>query len=1507
MRKTLLALLVCILSVLTAMADLPFRNHRYDGFKALKVNSGSIVFVGNSITNMHEWWEAFGDHKILNRGVSGAVSSEMLANLEDVLAGKPKKIFFMIGTNDLGTNGLNTAAQVAKNVRTAIRRCKTESPETRVYMQSILPSGKRDLNLQKQTNDSIRKICAEFTDVTYIDLWDDLYSVTTGSNSLDKLHLSASGYSIWCNKIKQYLDGTTVYPEGSTTDSYCGLGSSNGMRTSYFLHYPIKEGDILMLGDEMIHGGEWHEYFGSDKVKNRGTGWGFAGITIENLKAQLPNILHGSTMPARIYVYIGMADACSSSFNSTTATNSYTALVDEIKALAPAAKLYLLTLLPNTNDADIATLNAGIKSIASTRENVEVIDLHTQMQSYKGNAAYFTGNYVYALGYAKIANILAPAMGLTATTVSMAEAETQIALLKARKSIANALERIDGTPIGEGVGEISAEAEATAKAKVAELQALLQSTTATVEELTAKANGLDEALFALLNLPKSSTEAEPVYYTIYNPGKKLYMSNSAAGSTVAGVASCNSESAQWKFVKLADGSFNIVNRATGAYIGTTAGWNSAVSSTTSAPAEGWTLSYSDKAGTFIIKSGTCQLNQTNATGSPIYNWSANKDGLDRSDPNGMFTIERAEEVQEVPRPIPFASILEEQTLTGTPVKIADDIATKVLAKKTLSVAVEVTPSDLSTSIRNVVIGSTNSDHSKHFSTVISKSDALGIQYVNNSEGWFTRTTGSTISGKTRIVYTFDEASYTYKFYRNGTKTAQDVTLTRSGEWPYTVYGFDGADALYLGGIPFTSANITNLNGTIHSVRFYDSALTADQIAGLNWPGSDEDGSDPSDNSIELFGHQDETAIPYRIPALAQASNGNLIAVADYRYSKEDIGVAANGELDIRGRISRDNGQTWDPLFTIADGNGQGGSGTAAFNNAFGDPCLVADRESGKVLMLSCAGNVSFPAGTAGNHQDIAYFLSEDNGLTWSEPQRITDQFYDVLKTGAHGPVHAMFVGSGKIHQSRYTKVGETYRLYCTTLTETAANRWVNFVYYSDDFGLTWKLLGNADTPAIAGGSGNEPKIEELPDGSILISSRSYGGGDGRYFNIFTFTDADKAEGSWGSEAFSGKTNNGTFSTSCNGEILLVPAIRKADQKQVWVALQSAPAATNRSKVSIYYKELPSLAADFKDAATFAKDWDGIFQITERASAYSTMILKQDNHIGFFFEEDRYGIAKGYTMVYRDLTLEEITDTLYSPCPKADFDETTIFRGFGQERVQELGKAEYIGEIAFEPGQAVKDALATFEATTTMKNYEALTRAIQQDEANATGTPLKLESGRKYTMANKTNEAIFFTVNGTIGFKGAAKTDDGTQIWTITTTPDGYWTLYNEATGVYVANTVADNKATPQATTEATAAKFEIVANTNGDSYLACQAPQVSGHHILHYAPQLNNQIVGWNTSTPASFWRIKLYDDGQSAIDSVRSEAHDAQDNRIFDLQGRQVLRPAKGVYIVGGKKVLIK
>lgn len=397
--------------------------------------------------------------------------------------------------------------------------------------------------------------------------------------------------------------------------------------------------------------------------------------------------------------------------------------------------------------------------------------------------------------------------------------------------------------------------------------------------------------------------------------------------------------------------------------------------------------------------------------------------------------------------------------------------------------------------------------------------------------------------------------------------------------------------------------------------------------------------------FEVFPLTDPTAIPYRIPAIAVTPDGTLVCAADYRHSGTDIGVTDKGRIDLHYRLSHDNGATWTEIKTLI--NGQGANSADFMNVGFGDPAIVADRTSDRVLMLSCAGNVSFQNGTRQNHQNVARFYSEDGGKTWSKPEDIAESIYSMFDSSSYGPIRSMFIASGAIYQSHSVRVGSYYRLYCALLARSNTAKHMNFVIYSDDFGASWRLLGDANVPAVYN-TADEAKVVELPDGSLLISSRYTGG---RYYNVFNFTDKTTATGSWASATFSGAQNGGVEAkdNSTNGEVMLIPVVRQSDGVHMHLLLQSLPLGPDRKNVGIYYKELAS-ELDYVSPASIAADWDGVKQVTELESAYSTMAWQVDNRIGFLFEEATYGKSTyaygGFTIVYHSYTIEQLTDNLY---------------------------------------------------------------------------------------------------------------------------------------------------------------------------------------------------------------------------------------------------------------------
>ncbi len=362
---------------------------------------------------------------------------------------------------------------------------------------------------------------------------------------------------------------------------------------------------------------------------------------------------------------------------------------------------------------------------------------------------------------------------------------------------------------------------------------------------------------------------------------------------------------------------------------------------------------------------------------------------------------------------------------------------------------------------------------------------------------------------------------------------------------------------------------------------------------------------------------------YRIPSIVRLpSSGNLWAFCDLRYDNNGNDLGNNHRIDVVGKLSSDNGSSWGSQQDIAKGN----SSSKGYDFAHGDPASVVDRESGRIMVLSASGTSGWGSNGA---PLIARSLSTDNGSNWTKSE-ITSKLY----VSGFNP-QSIFFSSGRMIQSSLVKNGSYYRVYAAV--DTYSNG--SCVVYSDDFGETWSYLGGISArPAL---SGDECKVEELPNGNILLSCRIRNGA-GRLFNIFTFTDKESATGSWGTAV-----NGNITAASCNGEVLLVPAKRASDSKQVYVLLQSAAMSSNRENVGIYWKVLES-ETDYDEPSDFNKGWTG-YQVTSNSSCYSTMVLDKNGNVAFLYEDEQITVSNGtaYHIKFKTLPLSTITSNAYS--------------------------------------------------------------------------------------------------------------------------------------------------------------------------------------------------------------------------------------------------------------------
>lgn len=445
------------------------------------------------------------------------------------------------------------------------------------------------------------------------------------------------------------------------------------------------------------------------------------------------------------------------------------------------------------------------------------------------------------------------------------------------------------------------------------------------------------------------------------------------------------------------------------------------------------------------------------------------------------------------------------------------------------------------------------------------------------------------------------------------------------------------------------------------------------------------------------------------------------------------------------------------------------------------------------------------------------------------------------------------------------------------------------MYYSDDFGRNWKLLGDADTPAIPSGA-DEPKVEELPDGSIICSSRVTGG---RYFNIFSFTNSEEAKGYWGTVAFSGEGNKGTtaVNNSTNGEIFILPATRKRDGKEVFVALQSVPLGSGRANVGIYYKELDSFA-DYATPAAFAANWNGRHKASYLGSAYSTMTLQKDNTIGFLFEEETFGA--GYTIVYKNYSLEYITDSLYTF--NATLNMTPIFEEAGQTRVANIksNAGEFVGMFNQEKVNELETALTQFNASPTKQAYESL-------YAFVINNTIALEMGKFYTFLNRLYPTLYLTPQSSDNtFIGIAANTDS-QKFQVVDKGNGAFALYHPLTKKWLGPTLPAYQYIKMVD-EAQAGVYKLITSLDGNSALQCTTPGSATYPAIHLASE--NKLVSWTIDANASHWKIALSPDPTN-IHSVFTPK-EANEAAIYDLQGRRIKQPIRGgIYIMGNKKVI--
>lgn len=841
--KQLLLAAVCSVVAVGAFADQPFRNHRYDSFKATPTEPGQIVFAGNSITNMHSWFEAFGSHQeVVGRGNSGGFAYELLDNLESYIDSKPAKFFVMIGTNDISSG--QSVDITAKRIQTIVRRVRLESPETEVYVQSILPRSSNPKPDYEQCNAIMADWVAALNDpkVSFINLSEVCAGVNGDSWwAYDGLHPRVAGYAAWTNEIEDQVGYPSIYPDEITDQSNsCGLGGVQASRAEQFAYFPTNEGDVLFFGDEQVHGGEWHELLRSAKIKERGMCWGWGGITLDKAKQVVANslTLH-ETKPAKIFLFYGIGG---------TNENNYRAIVDAAKTNAPNAGIYIVSLTPSTDsstDAGRVSFNQTLQTIAEEK-GVTYVDVYTPMaENITANIMHT--NYVSGRGYVVMANVLAQYLTEEGVNpVSIEEYEAVYAKRTARTVIGNALTAAMMLDFGPGLGQLADTYRTDIEAQYPALIEAVNNPNLTVEmanEAVAEINRLMELAYAGLNLPQVSTDDNEVWYTLTSARGTTSTLTASANKLIGGAApeEMTDGSNVWKFVSKTDDTYHIIN-GKGQYLSPSASHNTQLSVIKSAPSKGWQISYSTAAtGAYVIYTSSCQINQT-ANGA-VYNWHGGSTP-NRTDQGCAYYISLYEgeigEPEPVEIPNPQFTLLDLQFDGSTPYRVPDVLAAPILESEKNTVAFDITLNSTPPTFAAYAAATNTNADDAFFSVGEINSGRVGVRYIGEqgTEGWYTCNHSFGQTNLKFVVVNDHEAGY--YVYTNGT-LLRLIEASALGAYGFKHFGnVTNADALYLGGfVTASDAAKYTIDGTIHSVRFWDSALNEEQVQALAYEGLTE--------------------------------------------------------------------------------------------------------------------------------------------------------------------------------------------------------------------------------------------------------------------------------------------------------------------------------------------------------------------------------------------------------------------------------------------------------------------------------------------------------------------------------------------------------------------------------------------------------------------------------------------------------------------------------------------
>ncbi|MBQ1177473.1 MAG: exo-alpha-sialidase, partial [Bacteroidaceae bacterium] len=534
-----------------------------------------------------------------------------------------------------------------------------------------------------------------------------------------------------------------------------------------------------------------------------------------------------------------------------------------------------------------------------------------------------------------------------------------------------------------------------------------------------------------------------------------------------------------------------------------------------------------------------------------------------------------------------------------------------------------------------------------------------------------------------------------------------------------------------------------------------------------------------------------------------------------------------------------------------------------------------------------------------SHCYLVAQYSEDNGRTWSDPVTVAG----TAETGGnygHGDASIVTNRDNGDIIGIMTSAG-TYGHGFFAGTAAEPPRWKTIT--SHDGGLTWEapvdhtddLFGaNCDNPDTktwkSGFSGSGAALQKR-DGTLVSSFVNRAEDNSQNFHFFMSKDGGK---NWYVSGTSGtasadepktlERNNGDLAisvrasgynyynvTSDNGQTWHNPSQTRFTtgisgnacdgEYMVWcstvegnpwdIAFQTIPNSGSRENVSI------ALSTD--EGATFGDPKT----ICPSGSAYSATVVLPDGTVGCYYEEN--GLFGGYTMRFVRFSLDWASNGTYKFTEENPFKPIkSVEPAAVTSTISEHNIGTFYANDPVNIPEGVKAYAAIEEPT--IENGEGVLKMTEIEDIIPahTGVVIRAEKG-DYSFTQASTNGTVVNGNMLVGYAGPAESK-------AVSLSEDYTT--------YVL---------------ATKSKQEDEEEKVG-FYRKDAAFKVYNHKAY-----LNVPAAG--EGAPAL--TIRFEGDGSTGIE--KSEIINHKSDMIYDLMGRRVENPTKGVYIVGGRKVVIK